>query len=93
MSLNSDYAFKFGCGRYIQDENAIGKFLGAEAERAGTRAFVLCGNNGYTAAHEKIGRALDEAAFPYQYRMSTAPAVRKMQTSWRRRSGRADSIW
>lgn len=69
MSLNSDHAFKFGCGRYIQEKNAIGKYLAAEAKRAGTKAFVLCGNNGYKAAHKKIDHALTEAAFPYQYRL------------------------
>lgn len=69
MSLNSDHAFKFGCGRYIQDKNAVGRFLAAEAERAGTKAFVLYGYNGYQAAHEKIDHALSEADFPYKNRL------------------------
>ena len=43
MAVNSDVAFKFGCGRYLQEAGAIEKYLPIELNRFGTKALVLCG--------------------------------------------------
>lgn len=67
MAVNSDVAFKFGCGRYLQEAGAIEKYLPIELERFGTKALILCGENGYRAAGEKIKAAV--GAFPHEFMM------------------------
>lgn len=69
MSLNKDAAFKFGCGRYLQEAGAVEKYLAVEAQRFGTKAFILCGENGFKAAHEKIEKALSGSSVAFTYRM------------------------
>lgn len=66
MALNTDYAFKFGCGRYIEERDAINKHLLCELKRFGTKALFICGKNGFRAAGEKIKKALDEFGFEYE---------------------------
>lgn len=67
MAVNSDVAFKFGCGRYLQEAGAIEKYLPIELNRFGTKALVLCGENGYAAAGEKIKAAMGD--FPHEFMM------------------------
>ena len=69
MTLNEDSTFKFGCGRYHQEKNAIEAYLKEEAERFGKRAFILAGENGYRVAHEKIANALRGSAVSYEFRL------------------------
>ena len=54
MAINSDSAFKFGCGRYIQEENAIEKNLYNELKRLGKKVLFIIGKNGYAVAMETI---------------------------------------
>lgn len=63
----SAYAFKFDCVRYLQHENAISEYLKSEAERFGTKAFIICGENGYRAAHSKIENALEQSKIKYYF--------------------------
>lgn len=65
MALNSDNAFKFGCGRYIQARDAIRANLAAEVLRAGKKPFIICGVNGKKAAGEQIADALHGAGIEY----------------------------
>ncbi len=67
MAVNSDVAFKFGCGRYLQEAGAIEKYLPIELKRFGTKALVFCGENGYKAAGDKIKAALGD--FPHEFMM------------------------
>lgn len=67
MAVNSDVAFKFGCGRYLQEAGAIEKYLKIELERFGTKALILCGENGYAVAGEKIRAAAGD--FPHELMM------------------------
>ena len=66
MALNSDIAFKFGCGRYIQERGAIEKNLLTELKRFGKKALFICGENGYRVAIKSIEKALEETGFPYE---------------------------
>lgn len=50
MSKNYDVAFKFGCGRYIQEENAIENNLYNELKNLGKKVLIVAGNNGYRVA-------------------------------------------
>jgi len=65
MAVNSDVAFKFGCGRYLQEDGAIEKYLRIELDRFGTKALILCGENGYRVAAEKIKAAAGD--FPHEF--------------------------
>lgn len=65
MALNSDIAFKFGCGRYIQEQNAIEKYLATELKRFGEKPLLICGKNGYRVAGTKIENVLRNADIPY----------------------------
>lgn len=51
----------------MQHENAISEYLKTEAERFGTKAFIICGENGYRAAHSKIENALDQSKIKYYF--------------------------
>lgn len=66
MALNYDVAFKFGCGRYIQERDAITKNLCTELKRFGKKVLFVCGENGYRVAFEKIRKALDETDIEYE---------------------------
>ena len=65
MALNSDLAFKFGCGRYIQERNAIVNNLETELNRFGKKILFICGENGYRIASDKIKEALKEYKLCY----------------------------
>lgn len=66
MALNSDIAFKIGCGRYIQEREAIKNNLTTELNRYGKKALFICGENGIRVAGDKIKEALAEPGFPYE---------------------------
>lgn len=69
MALNYDVAFKFGCGRYIQEREAITKNLYTELKRFGSKALFICGENGYRVAFEKIHKALDGKDIEYEVKL------------------------
>lgn len=66
MALNSDIAFKFGCGRYIQERQAIENNLKTELKRFGKKALFICGENGVKAAGDKIKKALENSTVEYE---------------------------
>lgn len=66
MALNSDIAFKFGCGRYIQERQAIENNLEIEAKRFGKKVLFICGKNGIQAAGDKIKKALENSTVEYE---------------------------
>ena len=72
MALNSDIAFKIGCGRYIQERNAIVNNLKTELARFGKKPLFICGENGYRVASEKIKEALKDADIQYELRIFTS---------------------
>lgn len=65
MALNTDNAYKFGCGRYIQERDAIRQNLAAEVRRAGTKPYIVFGVNGRRVAGEQIYDALRAAGIGY----------------------------
>ena len=71
----SAYAFKFDCVRYLQHENAISEYLKSEAERFGTKAFIICGENGYRAAHSKLKMLWSKVKLSIISAYSKVPAV------------------
>lgn len=66
MALNSDIAFKIGCGRYIQEREAIINNLDKELNRYGKKALFICGENGIRVAGDKIKETLAKSGFPYE---------------------------
>lgn len=72
MALNSDIAFKFGCGRYIQERQAIENNLETELKRFGTKVLFICGENGIKAAGDKIKKALENSTVEYEIHIFTS---------------------
>ncbi|MBQ7822044.1 MAG: iron-containing alcohol dehydrogenase [Clostridia bacterium] len=72
MALNTDIAYKFGCGRYIQEKNAIEDNLAVELARFGKKALFICGENGYKAAHTRIENALKNTKLAYEFTIFTS---------------------
>lgn len=72
MALNSDIAFKFGCGRYIQEKNAIVNNLATELKRFGKKILFICGENGYRVASDKIKEALKDTDIAYELQIFTS---------------------
>lgn len=66
MALNSDIAYKFGCGRYIQEENAIEKNLYRELKNFGKKVLFVAGDNGYKVAFEFVQKALVNTDIEYE---------------------------
>ena len=66
MALNSDIAFKLGCGRYIQEREAIRKKLDTELKRFGKKVLFVCGVNGMKVAGHKIEEALRNSTIEYE---------------------------
>lgn len=69
MAKNYDVAFKFGCGRYIQEENAIENNLYNELKNLGKKVLFVAGNNGYRVAIDRIKKAIDNTDIEYEVRM------------------------
>ena len=72
MALNSDIAFKFGCGRYIQERNAIVNNLKTELARFGKKPLFICGENGHRVAGDKIKEALKGTDTEYELLIFTS---------------------
>lgn len=72
MALNTDLAFKFGCGRYIQEQQAIRNNLLTELKRCGTKALFICGQNGIRVAGPQIRDALSGGEIAYELRQFTS---------------------
>ncbi len=58
-------AFRFGCGRYIQQAGAF-SLTGAEVLRWGRSAWIIGGKTAWSVAREAICRSLQEAAVTYE---------------------------
>lgn len=69
MARNIDVAYKFGCGRYIQDENAIENNLYKELKNLGKKVLFVSGKNGYKVAIDKIKKAIDNTDVEYEIKM------------------------
>lgn len=69
MGRNIDVAYKFGCGRYIQQENAIENNLYKELKNLGTKVLFVAGENGYKVSIDKIKKAIDNTDIEYAVRM------------------------
>jgi len=68
MSRKLDAAYKFGCGRYIQEENAIEKHLYNELKHLGNKVLFVARDNGCGAAIAGIQKALDGKDVAYEFR-------------------------
>ncbi len=66
MSEIQDYAYKFGCGRYIQEENAV-KRLGDEVLRFGKKPYIMGGPTALKLARDKITASLNEKNIPHEF--------------------------
>ena len=76
MARNIDVAFKFGCGRYIQEENAIENNLYRELKHLGTKVLFVARENGRQAAEGSIRKALDGTDVSYEfYRFDSVPCM------------------
>ena len=53
-------AYKFGCGRYIQEADALLR-VGEEAKRFGKKALILAGPTAWKVSEEKIVRGMKDA--------------------------------
>lgn len=64
MEDTCDFAYKFGAGRYIQEQGAL-RHAGKETARLGTKAYVLSGETAYALAGTTVEAALAEAGVPF----------------------------
>ena len=69
MARNYDVAFKFGCGRYIQEENAIENNLYKELKNLGKKVLFIAGNNGFRVAIDSIKKAIDGTDIEYEIKV------------------------
>ncbi len=61
-----DFAYKLGCGRYIQQEGAL-ELAGQEALRLhGTKAYVLGGPHTLPLVQERLFASLQQAGIPFE---------------------------
>lgn len=61
MNAKTDSAYKFGCGRYIQQHGAL-DLAGREARRLGNHALILGGSNTLPLVRKKLTDSLAAAA-------------------------------
>lgn len=64
--METDYAFKFGAGRYVQEPDAL-DVAGAEIARFGKKAFVLGGPTAFSVAGDKLRSQLEKAGLAYEF--------------------------
>jgi len=57
-------AYKFGCGRYIQEADALLR-VGEEAKRFGKKALILAGPTAWKVSEEKIVCGMKDAGVDY----------------------------
>ncbi len=69
MERNIDVAYKFGCGRYVQQENAIENNLYNELKNLGNKVLFVAGSNGYKVAIDKIKKAINNTDIEYEIKM------------------------
>ena len=62
-------AYKFGCGRYIQEAGALLR-IGEEAKRFGKKALILAGPTAWKVSEEKIVRGMKDAGVNHVLRVS-----------------------
>ena len=65
MNTVMDDAYKLGCGRYIQQKNAIA-LAGREAARLGRYPLIIGGPNSYHLIGDKLEASLAEAQLKFQ---------------------------
>ncbi len=90
MERKIDVAFKFGCGRYIQEENAIENNLYTELKNLGNKALFVARDNGFNAAEQKIRKALDGTVVTYEFkRFDSVPCMENAEeiASYVKRNG------
>lgn len=80
MNPIPETAYKFGCGRYVQESGAVRK-LPQELQRLGGKAFVLSGANAYAAAGPSLETALEGARFPYVHARYDGPCCEEISVS------------
>lgn len=68
--IKLDNAYKFGAGRYIQQQGAL-ETLAQEIARLGKKPFIIAGPRAWEACENRIARTLDEAGM--EYRLSLWP--------------------
>lgn len=64
MNMTTDFAYKFGCGRYIQQAGAL-DLAGAEVKRLGDKAYLLAGPTAFALTEEKVTASLRKAGVPF----------------------------
>ncbi|WP_168356481.1 iron-containing alcohol dehydrogenase family protein [Petralouisia muris] len=62
--IKLDYAWKFGCGRYIQQREAL-ETLPEEIKRLGDKPLIIAGPRAWEATEGRIEKALREAGIEY----------------------------
>lgn len=62
--IKLDNAYKFGAGRYIQEQGALEQ-AGPEALRLAKKALVIAGPRGLAACEGRVEKSLDEAGVEY----------------------------
>jgi len=66
MNTQTDSAYKFGCGRYIQRHGAL-ELAGQEALRLGRRAFIIGGPHTLPLVKEKLMLSLAASSCPHEF--------------------------
>lgn len=69
--IKLDYAWKFGCGRYIQQREAL-ETLPEEIRRLGDKPLIIAGPRAWEATEGRIEKALKDAGIEYE--LSLYPA-------------------
>lgn len=63
--IKLDNAYKFGAGRYIQQEHAL-ETAAEEIRRLGKKPFIVAGERAWAATENRIAKALEEAGMEYE---------------------------
>lgn len=64
MNTVTDFAYKLGCGRYIQQNGAL-TLAGQEAKRLGNRPYILAGPTGYAKVQKVLEASLKEEGLDF----------------------------
>ena len=64
MNTVTDFAYKLGCGRYIQQNGAL-TLAGQEAKRLGNRPYILAGPTGYAKVQKVLEASLQEEGLDF----------------------------
>lgn len=63
--IKLDNAYKFGAGRYIQQEHAL-ETAAEEIRRLGKKPFIVAGERAQAATENRIAKALEKAGMEYE---------------------------